>query len=200
MARIKAKWHRSQRPRTAEENGSVIASVSYKAARLAIQRLLGADFDLISDRRRFAILAELLAFQVQMADRLAYLQLDEVTRRGLINGTGKHLARIYAENLAELGTAEDTPAARAEFIGLLNECLHEYAELHFDADGRPGYSVLRYLGTRLCELAEPRDKRWLIEQTVDIESLKLVENLLRAWHMLYPPAAAGVPETTNPGS
>ena len=95
MARgVKARWHSKTRPRTAEENGSVLAAVSYKGARMAIQRLLGADYEFTSDARRFAILAEILAFQVQMADRLAYAQLDEISRRRLINATGQHLARL----------------------------------------------------------------------------------------------------------
>ena len=187
MARLKARFHRQKRPRSADDNGSVVAAVSYKAAREAIQRLLGADFDLLSDRRRFAILAELLAFQLQMADRLAYLELDEVSRRRLINASGRHLARLYGENLVERALVDDASAPQAEFIALLNECLAEYAELRYEADGRPGYSVLRYLGTRLCDLAEPDDRRWLIEQTIEIESPRLVANLLRAWRMIYPP-------------
>ena len=92
MARgVKARWH-SKRPRTPEENGSVLAAVGYKGAILSIQRLLGADFELESHDRRFTILAELLAFQVQMADRLAHDRLDDISRHRLISAMGKNLA------------------------------------------------------------------------------------------------------------
>lgn len=197
MARgVKARWHRKNRPRTAEENGSVLAAVSFKGARMAIQRLLGADYEFTSDARRFAILAEILAFQVQMADRLAYAQLDEISRRRLINATGQHLARLCDENRHELESKEtgEDPEARRAFIDALNRCLVEYAEVSFNEDGRPGYSALRYFAARLCDLVEPEDKRWLVESIVDVEAPKVVENLLSGWRILYPretPADSG---------
>lgn len=201
MARVKARWHRTSRPRTAEENSTVLAANAYKAARLGIQRMLGADFDFTSDRRRFAILAELLAFQVQMTDRLAYPRLDEINRRRLVNGMGQNLARLYAENQAELGVDDDLEASRRTFVTALNGCLAEYAELTFGDDGRPGYGSLRYLAKRLVDIAEPEDRRWLIEVIVDVEAPKVVDALLGAWRLVYPKeAVAAPPENANPGT
>ncbi|MDX1593839.1 MAG: hypothetical protein R3298_06290 [Gammaproteobacteria bacterium] len=188
MARgVKARWHRNK-SRTAEENGSVLAAVAYKGAIQSIQRLLGADFELESDARRFAILAELLAFQIQMADRLAYGPLDEAGRHRLVNAMGKHLARLYDENRHEIETREtgEDPAARREFIGAMNGCLAEYAELPFAEDGRPGYGALRYFASRLAGLVQPEDKRWMIESIIDVEAPRVVDNLIKGWRLLYP--------------
>ncbi len=196
MARgVKARWHRKERPRTAEENGSVLAAVGYKGAIQSIQRLLGADFELESDARRFAILAELLAFQVQMADRLAYARLDDISRPRLINAMGQHLARLYDENRHELEVRETgaDPEARRDFIGAMNACLAEYADLSFGDDGRPGYGALRYFATRLAAIVQPEDKRWLVESIVDVEAPRVVDNLLRGWRLLYPEEAPGAP-------
>jgi hypothetical protein len=199
MARgVKARWHKD-RPRTAEENGSVLAAVGYKGAIQSIQRLLGADFALESDARRFSILAELLAFQVQMADRLAYLQVDEISRRRLINAMGQHLARLYDENRHEMEireTASD-PEARRRFIEALNGCLVEYAELAFEEDGKPGYSALRYFAARLADIVQPEDKRWMVESIVDVEAPRVVDNLLKGWRLLYPREATA-DEGTSP--
>lgn len=187
MARgVKARWHSKSRPRTAEENGSVLAAVGYKGAIQSIQRLLGADFELETDTRRYIILAELLAFQVQMADRLAHDNLDEITRQRLINAMGQNLARLYDENRQEMGAAEEEPEARGLFIEALNGCLAEYAELGFGDDGRPGYSALRYFASRLCDIVQPEDKRWMVESIIDVEAPRVVENLLSGWRMLYP--------------
>jgi len=187
MARgVKARWHSNTRPRTAEENGSVLAAVSYKGAMMSIQRLLGADFELETNTRRFTILAELLAFQVQMADRLAHGKLDDTSRHRLINAMGKHLARLYDENRQEMREAEEDSGARARFIEALNACLVEYAELSFGSDGRPGYSTLRYFGTRLCDIVQPEDRRWMVESIIDVEAPRVVENLLSGWRILYP--------------
>jgi hypothetical protein len=186
MARgVKARWH-SKRPRTPEENGSVLAAVGYKGAILSIQRLLGADFELESHDRRFTILAELLAFQVQMADRLAHDRLDDISRHRLISAMGKNLARLYDENRQEMGEDGGDPEARGHFIEALNGCLAEYAELGFGYDGRPGYSALRYFASRLCDIVQPEDKRWMIESIIDVEAPRVVENLLSGWRMLYP--------------
>ena len=187
MARAKATWHRTSRPRTAEENGTVLAAMAWKTARLTMQRLLGAEFELDSDRRRFALLTELLAFQVQMADRLAYARVDELTRRGLVVSMGRNLARLYAENQVERGLEPDLEAPRERCIEALNGCVAEYAELAFDADGRPGYAALRYLARRLSDLTETHDRRWLVEVIVDVEAPKVVAALLGAWRTLYPP-------------
>jgi len=186
MARAKATWHRKTRPRTAEENGTVLAAMAYKAARLAMQRLLGADFDLDSEQRRFALFTELLAFQVQMADRLAYDRVDEVTRRGLVMSMGQNLARLYAENQVERELDSETEIPRLRFIEAMNGCLVEYSELSFGDDGRPGYAALRYLARRLCDLTETNDRRWLVEVIIDVEAPKVVEALLGAWCTLYP--------------
>jgi hypothetical protein len=188
MARgVKARWHKD-RPRTAEENGSVLAAVAYKGAIQSIQRLLGADFELATDTRRFTILAELLAFQVQMADRLAHQRLDEVSRRRLVNATGQNLARLFDENRHEIESREtgEDPEARRRFIDAMNGCLAEYAELTFGDDGRPGYGTLRYFASRLADIVEPDDKRWMIESIIDVEAPRVVDNLLKGWRMLYP--------------
>lgn len=183
MVRLRAKWHRRSKVRSAEDNGSVLASVSYKTAREVMQRLLGADFDLTSNERRFAIFAELLAFQVQFADRLAHDRVDEINRRKLIVSFGKHLARLIDENMLEM-IGPSSIDYRSQFIKHLNERLNDYAEFGFDGQ-RPSYSAMRYLGGMLCDLADRIDRRWLMEQTVDIEAPFAVDTLLRGWRMLY---------------
>lgn len=183
MVRLRAKWHRRSKVRSAEDNGSVLASVAFKTAREVMQRLLGADFDLTSNERRFAIFSELLAFQVQFADRLAHDRVDEIHRRKLIVSFGKHVARLVGENMAEM-LGETGIDYRSAFITRLNERLNDYAEFGFDGQ-RPSYTAMRYLGGMLCDLADRVDRRWLMEQTVDIEAPFTVDTMLRGWRMLY---------------
>ena len=55
------------------------------------------------------------------------------------------------------------------FIDQFNVLSQHYAEFDVDEAGGPDFGFRRYLGTRLEPLLPEKDRRWVVEQVMEIE-------------------------------
>ena len=181
--RIKDKWHRSRRNRptrkTLEDSAGALAFIGWRVALDRAQNLNSEGFRFNSDIERVGVMSELVAFEVQVADRVAYGFLAEDDRDAFVNALGRRFADHVQDNLSDL---DGTPADgrrnyRDAFIALLNERQNDYAGLSFE-DGEPGFDFLRYLGNRVLHvLGEDQTNRWVLDQIVAVEAPAIAEKV-----------------------
>ncbi len=174
--RIKSHW-RNPEDRTLEENGAALAYIIWRTALDKAINLHGKDFVYDTDSQRVAVIAELLAYQIQIADRLAYGRMTDGEREALINVLAQRVADHVQDNVADLfGPGDYRPA----FIDKLNESMDEYADLSF-ADEKPGYGFLRYLGEKIqIIMGQSQVNRWVIDQIMDVDGPEIAKTMRKA--------------------
>ncbi|TAM47944.1 MAG: hypothetical protein EPN55_01250 [Gammaproteobacteria bacterium] len=171
---LKTKF-RARGPKTIEQRASVVASNIWKVAQEATRHMEIEGYKIGSDRQVTAILTELIAFQIQIADRLVYGKISEDERGRFVNALGQNLARLVNDNLREFIGPGDYAGP---FVAALNARLADYAEFEFTDEG-PSYAVLRYLGDKVAEAMAGTDNKWVLEQVMDIEAPQAVKHLKR---------------------
>lgn len=176
--RIKNKWHRSQRnrptPKSLEDSAGALAFIGWRIALDKAQNLNREGFRFDSDIERVGVISELVAFEIQVADRLAYEFLSDDDRALFINALGQRFADHMQDNLSELDGPRNY---RDSFIALLNERLDDYAKLTF-SNGEPGFDFLRYLGAKvLGVLGDDQTNRWVLDQVVAVEAPEIAEKI-----------------------
>ena len=170
--RLKTKF-RKKGPKTLEDRASVVATNIWRIAQETARHMEKEGYPLGGDRQVTDVITEVIAFLVQISDRIVYGQLSDEERARFINATGKHLARITSTNLAEFVG----PGAYAkDFINTLNARFADYSEMEFNGHN-PSYTVLRYLGEKVSRAMESTDSKWVLEQIVDIEAPEAVKTL-----------------------
>lgn len=181
--RIKDKWHQSRRNRptrkSLEDSAGALAFIGWRVALDRAQNLNSEGFRFDSDLERVGVVSELVAFAVQVADRVAYEFLVEDDRRAFVNALGRRFADHMQDNLSDLdATGPDKPRNyRDAFIALLNERQNDYAGLTFE-DGEPGFDFLRYLGNRVLHvMGEDQTNRWVLDQIVAVEAPHIAEKI-----------------------
>lgn len=176
--RIKNKWHRSQRnrptPKSLKDSAGALAFIGWRIALDKAQNLNREGFRFDSDIERVGVISELVAFEIQVADRLAYEFLSDDDRALFINALGQRFADHMQDNLSELDGPRNY---RDSFIALLNERLDDYAKLTF-SNGEPGFDFLRYLGAKvLGVLGDDQTNRWVLDQVVAVEAPEIAEKI-----------------------
>ncbi|MCR4345855.1 MAG: hypothetical protein NUV55_01420 [Sulfuricaulis sp.] len=173
--RLKTKF-RKKGPKTLEDRASVVATNIWRIAQETARHMEKEGYPMGGDRQVVAVITEMIAFLIQIADRLVYGQLSEEERGRFINALGQHTVRITSTNLAEF-IGEGSYAG--EIVNTLNARLADYAEMEFN--GRdPSYSVLRYLGEKVSDAMEQTDSKWVLEQVVDIEAIEAIKLFKKA--------------------
>ena len=189
--RIKDKWHRSQRnqptSKSLQDSAGALAFIGWRVALDKAQNLNREGFRYDSDVERIGVISEFVAFEIQVADRLAYGFLDDEARKVFVNALGQRFADYMQDNLSDLDGPRNY---RDAFIALLNERLDAYAGLNFE-DGAPGFDFLRYLGAKvLGVLGEDQTNRWVMDQIVAIDAPALAETIRKSvFNLLSPPTA-----------
>jgi hypothetical protein len=179
--RIKDKWHRSQRnrptPKSLQDSAGALAFIGWRVALDKAQGLNREGFRYDSDIERIGVISEFVAFEIQVADRLAYEFLDDEERTMFINALGQRFADFMQDNLSDLDGPRNY---RDAFIAMLNERLDDYAGLTFE-EGEPGFDFLRYLGAKvLGVLGEDQTNRWVMDQIVAIDAPELAEKIKKS--------------------
>ena len=179
--RIKDKWHQSRRNRptskSLEDSAGALAFIGWRVALDKAQNLNREGFRFDSDIERVGVISEFVAFEIQVADRLAYEFLHDDDRNAFINALGQRFADHMQENLSDLDGPRNY---RDAFVALLNERLGDYATLSF-SDGEPGFDFLRYLGVKvLGVLGEDQTNRWVLDQIVAIEAPEVAEKMRKS--------------------
>ena len=190
--RIKDKWHQSGRnapaSKSLRDSAGALAFIGWRVALDRAQALNREGFRYDSDVERIGVISEFVAFEIQVADRLAYDFLDDDAREEFINALGHRFADHMQENLTDLDGPRDY---RSVFIDLLNERARDYAHLSF-TDGEPGFDFLRYLGARvLSVLGEDQTNRWVLDQIVAIEAPEIADRIRKSIFNLLPAPEQG---------
>lgn len=191
IALVKTRW-RKKGARTLEERAGVIGANVWKIALEVFKHMEREGFRFGSDRLVTDVLAEFIAFQVQLADRAVYGKLGEAERAALIGAVVRHLATTMENNQRDLlGPGE----YRKPFIDLLNARFAEYAGFAY-AGAEPGYPCLRFFASKVADAMAGGDNKWVVEQMMDIEApemVRLVRKLIEQTAAAQPPAPPRAP-------
>lgn len=200
--RIKNRWFKGDAPKSATEQASVMAFIVWRVAQQMLLRMRGAQFDIDAGPPYFAFLREVLVFLIAVTDRIAFRQLGESDRADFTVALVRHVARTLQENEDRLlGVTIDGAASHADtFISQVNAVSDHYAEFPGDpAAGdddlgfQPGFAFVRYLGSRLEETVPEKDRRWVIDQVMAIETPEALGIVQRSMRELFDPEAAPRP-------
>jgi len=193
IALVKTRW-RKKGPRTLAERAGVIGANVWKIALEIFKHMEKEGFRFGSDRLSTDVIAELIAFQVQLLDRAVYGRLEQAGRAALIGEVVRHLAATMENNQQDLfGPGE----YRQPFIDLLNARSSEYAGFEY-RDGEPGYPCLRFFAAKVADAMASGDNKWVVEQVMEIEApemVRLVRKLVEQTAAAEPPA----PPRARPG-
>ena len=168
--RLKTHWFKPEQPKSAEQTASAIAFIVWRVARNMLDRMRKAGFDIEVGPPYFAFLREVLAFLVVVADRIAYARQAGEQRAAFTTALVLRTADFLEENEGDLlgPVAAGEPGYRDRFIDLFNELSAHYAEFEYRDDG-PDFGFRRYLGSRIEPLLPEKDRRWVLDQVMDIE-------------------------------
>ncbi|HCU53741.1 MAG TPA: hypothetical protein DIC36_05510 [Gammaproteobacteria bacterium] len=175
--RMRTKWH-TRGPKSIEDRAGVVGFNIWKISNEAWKHMEKEGFRVGDDRQVVALIIELLAFLMQISDRLVYGQLSEEERARFMNALGQHLAKtVYSNMLDMFGPGDYT----GPFIATLNERLADYSEFEF-AGHQPSYAMLRYLGDKMAAAMTGTDSKWVVEQVIDIEAPEAVGRIKKLVH------------------
>jgi len=183
IALVKTRW-RKKGPRTLAERAGVIGANVWKIALEIFKHMEKEGFRFGSDRLTTDVIAELIAFQVQLLDRAVYGRLEEAERAALIGEVVRHLAATMENNQTDLfGPGE----YRKPFIDLLNARFGEYAGFEY-RDGEPGYPCLRCFAAKVADAMAGGDNKWVLEQVMEIEAPEMVRLVRKLAEQTVAPA------------
>jgi hypothetical protein len=185
VALVKTRW-RKKGARSLAERAGVIGANVWKISLEIFKHMEKEGFRFGSDRLVTDVLAEFIAFLVQLADRAVYGKLSEADRAALIGEVAGHLAATMENNQRDLlGPGE----YRKPFIDLLNARFEEYAG--FECPGaEPGYPCLRFFATKVSDAMASGDNKWVVEQMMDIEAPEMVRLIKK---LVEQTVEAGIP-------
>ena len=169
VALVKTRW-RKKGARTLAERAGVIGANVWKISLEIFKHMEKEEFRFGSDRLVTDVMAEFIAFLVQLADRAVYGRLSDADRATLIGETAHHLAATMENNQLDLfGPGE----YRKPFIDLLNARFEEYAGFDYPG-GEPGFPCLRFFAAKVSDAMAASANKWVIEQIMDIEAPEMV--------------------------
>lgn len=188
LALVKTRW-RKQGERTLAERAGVIGANVWKVSLEIFRHMEREGFRFGSDRLVTDVLAEFIAFQVQLADRAVYGRVGDEQRAALLGEVVGHLAVTMDNNQRDLfGPGE----YRKAFIDLLNTRFGEYAGFDY-ADGEPGYACLRFFATKVSDAMAAGDNKWVVEQVMEIEAPEMVRFVRKLVDQALEPAPPARP-------
>lgn len=169
--RLKTHWFKPEQPKSSAQTASAIAFILWRVARQMIDRMRKADFDIPPGPMYFGILRESLVALCVVADRIAYARQAGDAREAFTHALVVRVAELVDENETEwLGPPPGGQAPwRDLFIDQFNVLSQHYAEFGCDETAGPDFGFQRYLGTRLEPLLPEKDRRWVVEQVMEIE-------------------------------
>lgn len=169
IAIAKTRW-RMKGPRTLADRAGVIGANAWKISLEVFRHMEREGFRFASDRMVTDVLAECIAFLVQLADRSAHGRLGDADRATLVGELARHLAATVESNQIDLfGPGE----YRRAFIDLLNARSEDYATFEY-AGADPGYACLRFFASKVEEAMAPAENKWVAEQVMELEAPEMV--------------------------
>ena len=169
VALVKTRW-RKKGARTLAERAGVIGANVWKISLEIFKHMEKEEFRFGSDRLVTDVMAEFIAFLLQLADRAVYGRLSDADRATLIGEAARHLAATMENNQRDLLGPGDY---RQPFIDLLNTRFEEYASFEYPG-GEPGFPCLRFFAAKVSDVMAVSNNKWVIEQIMDIEAPEMV--------------------------
>ncbi|HHC71575.1 MAG TPA: hypothetical protein ENK54_01655 [Thiotrichales bacterium] len=185
--RIKSRWTEKAKVKHSDElldeNAQALAFIFWRLALDKAKNLHGEKFIYEDDRQRVYVIGEYLAMLLQVADRWAYLRLEEEDRARFINRLARRLADHMQDNAEDLFGPGDF---RTPFIAMLNVRGEGYAEFDFTEEG-PSYGFLHFFGTHVQKVMsdEYHDNRWVIDQVMEIDGPETIDKAVKAMEDLF---------------
>lgn len=176
--RMKTRF-RAKGPKSVADRANVVGYNLWKIAQETVRHMEKEGFKFASDAQLVAVMTEVIAFLVQVADRTVYGQLSEEDRATFVNALGRDLAGHAQTNLsAILGPGDHS----RRFIDTLNARFADYAEYDFSRASGPSYAFVRYLGDRVSAEMAQTDNKWVVEHVMEIEAPEAVKLLRKLVH------------------
>jgi hypothetical protein len=174
--RLKTHWFKPETPRSAGQSASAIAFMVWRVARQLIDRMRAAGFDIEPGPMYFGVLRETLVFLLQVADRMAHGSQLPAQRAEFTGALVRRVAELLEDNEQDL--LGPPPAGsgswRDQFIDQFNLVSGHYAAFGFSEGEGPDFDFRRYFGTRLEPLLPEKDRHWVLDQVMVIESPEAV--------------------------
>jgi hypothetical protein len=177
--RVKSHWFRTESEKSPEEIAGAAAFIVWRVAQNALKTMRAAKFELAPGPQYFAFVTEFLAFLALGADRIAYRRDDHGWRVRFTTTLANRVGEILAENESDLLGAESRGEVKRRFVALVNDCAVECVGFAWPETG-PDYAFLRYLGHRVAEVMEEKDRTWAVAQVIEVEAPEAAETLQRA--------------------
>lgn len=185
IALVKTRWRRSG-PRTLAERAGVIGANVWKVAVEIFRHMEKEGFRFSGDRMVTDVIAECIAFELQLVDRAVHASHPAEDRATLVQELARHVAHTFENNQVDLLGPGDH---REAFIELLNARFDAYATFEFDGS-RPRFDCLRFFASQVAEAMAPAGNKWVLEQVMEIEAPEMVRLMSKLVDQVVPVAPA----------
>ncbi len=179
--RLKNQWFQEERPRSPQELAGAAAFIGWRIAHQVLHNMRRADFEIDPGLPYFDFLAEWLVFVVQIADRMAYARMSGEDRvaftTALANRLGEHLSDNWQELLGS--PRPDVVDVKSRFIDRLNLRSQDYADFDYEEEAPLDMGMRRFLAECVVHVLGERDRVWVHDQVMEIESLDTAEMVRR---------------------
>jgi len=174
--RMRSKWYKKEKQRTAKEIAGALAFIYWQCAVDRIKHMRAASFSLFTPEVTLATMRELLILLLHLTDRQLHETVDDNQRAEIIQLLAINLSNTYDENATDaLGFANH----KSEFINLSNERIGEYAEISASGEALQ-FSLSRVLAQNITQQCQENDKPWISSQLIEIEIPALFEKYDKA--------------------
>ncbi|MEX8501867.1 MAG: hypothetical protein AB3X41_02335 [Leptothrix ochracea] len=195
--RLKNQWFREERPHSPQELAGAAAFIGWRIAHQVLHNMRRADFEIDPGLPYFDFLAEWLVFVVQIADRMAYVRMSGEDRvaftTALANRLGEHLSDNWQELLGttvvetvlgstlgvDTSPSTDVVDVKSRFIDRLNLRSQDYADFDYNEEVPLDMGMRRFLAECVVHVLGERDRIWVHDQVMEIESLDTAEMVRR---------------------
>ncbi len=179
--RLKTKWSNKDRERSPEELASALAFTIWRIGMEGVLNLENEGFQTESQSQRMDITAEFMAFLTHITDRNAYAPLSDEERAKFISALALRLASFMQDNRQDVEGPGDY---RGPFIELLNNRMSDYAECSYSEEDGPGFSMRRTFGDHVTQKMGDKDRKWITEWVMEMETPEALSTLKRATRSL----------------
>lgn len=179
--RLKTQWSNKERARSPRELAGALAFTVWRIGMEGVLNLENEGFQTETQSQRMDITAEFMAFLTHMTDRNAYDPLSDEERAVFISTLAKRLADFMQDNRQDVEGPGDY---RGPFIDLINARMSDYAECSYSAEEGPGFSMRRTFGDHVTAQMGEKDRKWITEYVMEIETAEALKTLKRAMQSL----------------
>jgi hypothetical protein len=179
--RLKTKWSDKDRKRSPKEQAGALAFTVWRIGMEGVLNLENEGFQTESQSQRMDITAEFMAFLIHLTDRNAYDPLTDEERHVFISALALRLADFMQDNRQDVEGPRDY---RGPFINLINERMSDYAECSYSAEEGPGFSMRRTFGDHVTRKMGDKDRKWITEWVMEMETPEALATLKRAMKSL----------------